>query len=66
MCKKSMESAIAEVIRETCHKEREENKARKSTNYLIVDEHAFQHVVTRSARGDFEYNWSTIVVREAR
>jgi hypothetical protein len=41
MCKKAMEKASAKVIRETCHKEREENKVRKFTTYFTIDEHAF-------------------------
>ncbi len=38
MCKKAMENVVAKVIRETHRKEKEENRVRKSTNYLIVDE----------------------------
>ncbi len=33
-----MENVVAKVIQETHHKEREENRVRKPTNYLIVDE----------------------------
>jgi hypothetical protein len=38
MCKKVMEKATTKIIRETCRKEREENKVRKSTTYLTIDE----------------------------
>jgi hypothetical protein len=41
MHKKVMEKAIAEAIRETHRKEREENKAKKSTTYFNVDEWTF-------------------------
>jgi hypothetical protein len=40
MCKKVMEKVNEEVIRETCRKEREENRVRKSTNYFTTDEWA--------------------------
>jgi hypothetical protein len=40
MCKKVMEKATTKVIRETHHKEREENRVRKSTNYFTTDEWA--------------------------
>jgi hypothetical protein len=56
MHKRAMEKAITKAIRETCHKEREENRVIKSTNYLITDERTSQCVVTRIARIDFEYN----------
>jgi hypothetical protein len=41
MCKNIMEEAIIEVIKETCRKEREENRVRKSATYFITDERAF-------------------------
>lgn len=65
MHKKVMEKAIAEAIRETHRKEREENKAKKSTTYFNVDEWTFQHVTTKSVRADFEYNWFAAIIREA-
>jgi hypothetical protein len=39
--KKAMEKAGAKVIRETCHKEGEENKARIFATYFTINEHAF-------------------------
>jgi hypothetical protein len=62
MHKKNMEKASTKVIRETCHKEREENKVKKITTYFT----AFEHVAIRNARANFEYNWFGIVVREVR
>lgn len=41
MHKKAMEKEIIKVIKETCHKEREENMVKKFATYFIVDEHAF-------------------------
>ncbi len=41
ICKKAMEKAGAEVIRETCRKEREKNKVRKFITYFNIDEHAY-------------------------
>jgi len=41
MCKKDIKKASAKVIRETCHKEREENKVRKLITYFTANEHAF-------------------------
>lgn len=46
--KKAMEKACAEVIRETCCKEKEENKVRKFVTYFTTDEHAFQNVTTKN------------------
>jgi hypothetical protein len=40
MHKKVMEKAITKIIRETRHKEREENKVRKFATCFTVDEHA--------------------------
>ncbi len=59
-----MEEAIIEVIKETCRKEREENRVRKSATYFITDERAFQRATTRSVKANFEYNWFAIVVKE--
>ncbi len=66
MCKRVMEKANVEVIRETHCKEREENKVRKSTNYFTTDEWASQRATTRSAKVNFEYNQCTIVIKEVR
>ncbi len=41
MCKKAMEKAIVEVIKETCNKEREENRVKEYATYLFADEWAF-------------------------
>jgi hypothetical protein len=38
MCKKAMEKPVAKVIRKTHCKEGEENRVRKSVNYLTIDE----------------------------
>jgi hypothetical protein len=65
MCKKAMEKAIIKVIMETRHKEKEENRVKIFATYFPIDEHAFQCVATRSAKVDFEYNWSTTIVKEA-
>jgi hypothetical protein len=46
--KKAMEKAWAKVIRETCCKEKEENKVKKFATYFITDEHASQNVATRN------------------
>ncbi len=50
---------------ETRHKEKEENRVKIFATYFPIDEHAFQCVATRSAKVDFEYNWSTTIVKEA-
>ncbi len=65
MCKKAMEKAIVEVIRETHHKEREENRAKTSTTCFNVDEWAFRCVATKSVKADFDYNWFATIVKEA-
>jgi hypothetical protein len=36
-----MEKTSVKVIKETCHKEREENKVKKFTTYFITNEQAF-------------------------
>jgi len=64
--KKAMEKVGAKVIRETCHKKREENMVRKFATYFIINEQASHSAATKSAKVDFEYNWSTIVVKEVR
>jgi len=64
MHKKAMEKAIVNVIKETHHKEREENRVRKFANYFIAYEHTFQCATTKSARIEFEYNWYTTIVKE--
>jgi hypothetical protein len=64
MCKKAMEKPVVKVIRETHCKEREENRVKKSANYLTVDERASQCVVIRSARAHFQYHWFAIIVKE--
>jgi hypothetical protein len=61
MCKKVMEKATKEVIRETHCKEREENKVRKFATCFIVDGRASYYVVIKSARANFEYWFVTIV-----
>jgi hypothetical protein len=66
MFKKAMEKAFAKVIRETSHKEREENRVKKFTTYFIANEQAFQCAAIKSARTKFECNWFGIVVREAK
>ncbi len=38
MHKKAMEKVVVDAIRETHCKEKEENRVRKSANYLIIDE----------------------------
>jgi hypothetical protein len=38
MRKKVMEKAVAEVIKETHHKERENNRAKKSATYFNANE----------------------------
>ncbi len=65
MCKNVMEKLVAKLIRETHHKEREENKVKKITNYFTIDDQASQCVIIRNAKEHFQYNWSTIIVREA-
>ncbi len=38
---------------------------KKSTTYFIVDEQTSeQHATTKNARVDFEYNWSTTIVKK--
>jgi hypothetical protein len=66
MCKKAMEKASEKIIRETCHKEREEKRVQKFTTYFTANEQAFQRPAIRSARAKFECNWFRIVVREAK
>jgi len=38
MCKKAIEKAIVKVIRETHHKEKEENRVKKFATYFTIDE----------------------------
>jgi hypothetical protein len=38
MHKKATEKVVVKAIKETCRKEREENKVRIFANYFIVDE----------------------------
>jgi hypothetical protein len=64
MCEKVMEKVVVKVIKETHCKEMEKNKAKRSTTYFNVDEWAFLHVATKSARVDFEYNWFPTIVKE--
>ncbi len=66
MCKRAMEKATEEVIREMHRKEREENKVRKFATYFIEDDWASYCVAIKSARANFEYNWSATIVREER
>jgi hypothetical protein len=63
MRKKVMEKAVVKAIRETHHKEREENRAKKFATCFNVDEWASRHVATRSVKADFDYNWYTTIVR---
>ncbi len=51
-----MEKAVAKAITKIHRKEREENKAKKIITHFNANEWASQHVVTRSARAEFEYN----------
>ncbi len=62
--KKAMEKVGVEAFKETCCKEKEANKVREFATYFITNEHASQNVATRNARADFEYNWSTTVIKE--
>jgi hypothetical protein len=48
-----MEKVVVKVIKETCCKEREENRVKKFANYFIANEWAFQCATTKSARIDF-------------
>jgi hypothetical protein len=66
ICKKAMEKAGAEVIRETCRNEREKNKVRKSITYFNIDEHAYQNATTKNARVDVEYNWFITTIKKTR
>jgi hypothetical protein len=66
MHKKVMEKVATKVIRKTHCKEKEENRVKKYVIYYTIDEQASQHVAIRSARAIFEYNWSIIVVNEAK
>ncbi len=66
MHEKAMEKTATQVISETHCKKREENRVKKYVNYFTIDEQASQHAAMRSVRANFEYNWSIIVVNEAR
>jgi len=66
MCKKVMEKATKEVIRETCSKEREENRVKKSTTYFTTNKQASQCATTKNATTYFECNSFTTIVKEAR
>jgi hypothetical protein len=64
MCKKAMEKATKDVIKETCCKKWEENMVRKFANYLPINLKTSQHVTTSNVRANCEYNWSATIVRE--
>jgi hypothetical protein len=64
MHKKIMDKAIAKIIRETRHKEREENRVQNLQLVSLQMNMQSQYAATRSARTNFEYNWSTTIVKE--